>query len=325
MQAHRDGLARGDLLVTLGLLLLAGGVALPAVQGARGVADKTKCQNNLQAIGRGFLEFEKLHGGFPPRRTGFADGSPRGGWGPFVLPYIGQADLGKKYSFKLDFYDPGNKAAAETNVATFACPASPENRKVRVQSQATGKSENPDKDTLLTVDGGIVDYISANTVLMPAGGYGLNRRIAGEMASNERQALADDSYLPTSKITDGLSNTLLLIEQAGRPQNWRVGKRTDSGDLFGMTANARGAWAGWGSIGFGPAKGTDGTTPAKGDATDCSVNCNNQHGIYGFHTGGANVLFCDGSVRFVGVKLDPLTFAYLTLRDDGHVISLDDY
>lgn len=34
---------------------------------------------------------------------------------------------------------------------------------------------------------------------------------------------------------------------------------------------------------------------------------------------------CDGSVKFVGPKLDPLTFAYLTIRDDGHLISPTDY
>ena len=62
-----------------------------------------------------------------------------------------------------------------------------------------------------------------------------------------------------------------------------------------------------------------------GDATDCTVNCNNWFGVYGFHSGGANVLMCDGSVRFVTPKLDPLTFAYLTLRDDGHAIDPTDY
>jgi prepilin-type processing-associated H-X9-DG protein len=59
--------------------------------------------------------------------------------------------------------------------------------------------------------------------------------------------------------------------------------------------------------------------------TDCTVNCNNTFGIYGFHEDGANVLLCDGSVRFVGKKLNPLTFAYLTICDDGHVIGSDDY
>lgn len=65
--------------------------------------------------------------------------------------------------------------------------------------------------------------------------------------------------------------------------------------------------------------------PGKGDATDCTVDCNNWFGIYGFPAGGANALMCDGSVRFVGPRLDPLTLAYLAIRDDGHLISPTDY
>ena len=160
---------------------------------------------------------------------------------------------------------------------------------------------------------------------MPGGGYGLNAADLGPMIGNQRQPMGDDEYVPLSKISDGLSCTLLLIEQAGRPEIWRFGKKKDAADQFGMSANARGSWAGWGSIAFGPASAATGETPGKGDASDCTVNCNNSFGIYGFHAGGANVLLCDGSVRFVGTKLDPLTFLHLTIRDDGHVVAPNDF
>lgn len=320
----RTGFTRPEFVVTMGILFLAGGLFMPLVQAARTDASRNQCQNNLRKLGIGFQEFKKTHGGFPPRRTGFQDGSPYGGWGPFLLPHIGETDLAKKYNFKLDCFDPGNKAAVESGLSIFVCPAAPGGRKVTIQAQATAKSENPDKDKVFTVDAGVCDYISCNTVLLPRGGYGLNARDTDQMGGNQRQAMADDVYLPIAKITDGLSCTLLLIEQAGRPDVWRNGKKQEGGGQFGMSANARGAWAGWGSIGFGPA-GADGISAAKGDSTDCTVNCNNWFGIYGFHTDGANVLMCDGSVRFVGKKLDPLTFAYLSIRDDGNLISPNDY
>lgn len=80
-----------------------------------------------------------------------------------------------------------------------------------------------------------------------------------------------------------------------------------------------------GAVLFGAADAETGKIPGRGDSTDRCVNADNWNGVYGFHAGGANVLLCDGSVRFVTPKLDPLTFAYLALRDDGHAIATTDY
>lgn len=320
----RAGLARLELLGLIALAALAGGLLLPAVQAARADAARAGCADHLRTLGKGFAEYEKTYGGLPPRRAGFNNGAPYSGWGAHVLPYIGEEAVSRKYDRKYDFFDPANKAAVETQVKTYLCPASPE-RVVPIQSQASTKSANADKDTVYTVKSGPTDFISSNGVQMPRGGYGLNALITDGMIGNQRQPLADNDNTPLDKITDGLSCTLLLIEQAGRPSNWRNGKKADGDGQFGMANNARGAWAGWGSIAFGGAAADTGETPGKGDASDCTVNCNNTFGIYGFHDGGANVLLCDGGVRFVGKKLNPLTFAYLTLRDDGHVIGSDDY
>jgi prepilin-type processing-associated H-X9-DG protein len=116
---------------------------------------------------------------------------------------------------------------------------------------------------------------------------------------------------------------LLIIERAGAPQSWRMGKNLNKPDQFAMANNSRGAWAGWGSLNYGAFSPVDGNSPARGDATDCTVNCNNFFGIYGFHAAGANVLLCDGAVRFVGTKLDGLTLARLTTRDDGQLLASD--
>ncbi len=320
----RAGFTRIEVVVGLVAAVVVAALAIPYVQATRAEADRAKCQDNLRKLGQAMLAFEKANGGFPARRTGFNAGS-KGGWGPYVLPYIGEEELAHKYNLKLDCYDPGNKAVVETCVSTFLCPASPTGRVVTMKAQASGKSDNPDKESIFTVSGAVNDYITSNGFQMPRGGYGTNAGLADQMLNNQRQPMTDDDVLPLNKITDGLSCTLLLIEQAGRPQTWRNGKKLDKDDLFGMTANARGMWAGYGSIGFGPADRSDGEGRATGDATDCSVNCNNQFGIYGFHTGGANVLLCDGSVRFVGDKLNGLTFGYLTTRDDGHLIAPQDY
>ncbi|MBN9118112.1 MAG: DUF1559 domain-containing protein [Planctomycetes bacterium] len=321
----RYGLTRIEFAVAAGACLLAVGVLLPRVQAARADAARAQCQNNLRKLGQGFAEFEKVNGGLPPRRAGFNNGAPYSGWGAYVLPYIGEESVAKKYDLKRDFFDPANRDAVGTQVPVFLCPAAPADRALAIQSQASTKSENADKDTVFATKAGACDYISSNGVLIARGGYGLNASATDQMIGNQRQPMADNEFLPVAKITDGTSCTLLLIEQAGRPNVWRNGKKKDGNDMFGMSPNARGSWAGWGSIAFGAASAETGETPGKGDATDCSVNCNNSFGVYGFHAGGANVLMCDGAVRFMGTRLDPLTFAYLTIRDDGHLISPTDY
>jgi len=313
-----------DVLVTVICVLVVAAVLVPQVHAARAVAARTECQDRLETLGRGFHAFEQARGGFPPRRTGFQDGSPYGGWGPFLLPFIDEAAVAAKYDFRLDCFDPSNQAAVETEVGAFRCPDAPGGRHVAIQSQATAKSRNPDKDSVFTVRAAVNDFIACNGVLLPRKGYGLHALDGDGGQGNRRQAMSDDTLLPLASITDGLGCTLLLIEQAGRPDVWRNGKKHEGGGQFGMSANARGAWAGWGSIGFGPS-GADGLSSAKGDATDCTVNCNNWFGIYGFHPGGGHILLCDGAVRFVSPALSPLTFAYLSNRDDGRLISPTDF
>lgn len=320
----RRGLTLLDgLILALGALVVVT-ILAPCVQAARAGSSRVRCQDRLRNLGVGFHAFEQARGGFPPRRTGFQDGSPYGGWGPFLLPFIDEAAIAARYDFRLDCFDPGNRLAVETEVAAFRCPDAPGGRHVDIQSQATAKSRNPDKDSVFTVRAAVNDFIACNGVLLPRKGYGVHALDGEGGPGNQRQAMSDDSFLPLTSITDGLGCTLLLIEQAGRPDVWRNGKKHEGGGQFGMSANARGAWAGWGSIGFGPS-GADGLSPAKGDATDCTVNCNNWFGIYGFHPGGGHMLLCDGAVRFVGPSLSPLTFAYLSNRDDGRLISPTDF
>lgn len=45
----------------------------------------------------------------------------------------------------------------------------------------------------------------------------------------------------------------------------------------------------------------------------------------GAHPGGVNLLFCDGSVKFVKYTVSPDTFRLLSVIDDGGVISADSY
>jgi prepilin-type processing-associated H-X9-DG protein len=55
----------------------------------------------------------------------------------------------------------------------------------------------------------------------------------------------------------------------------------------------------------------------------CPVNCTNNNEAFGFHPGGVNVLFADGSVRFVRDGIDIRAFVKLVTASGGEVNEAD--
>ena len=112
-------------------------------------------------------------------------------------------------------------------------------------------------------------------------------------------------------ITDGTSNTLMVSEDANRPQLWVKGRRrTDiiadtsnyPAGLVGPGETTGGVWAEHQkAVSVGGAS-ADGTTTIGGGP--CALNCTNDWEIYSMHPGGGNGLFADGSVRFLGAPSD---------------------
>jgi prepilin-type processing-associated H-X9-DG protein len=145
---------------------------------------------------------------------------------------------------------------------------------------------------------GLIDFTSSP--LNEVGNY------EGVFPVNCRRRLTD--------ILDGTSNTIAMAECAGRPQLWQGRKPVTNVWLSG------GPWASrnllWGR----------GATP---DGTafygPCAINCTNDREVYSFHTGGANVVFADGSVHFLHAGLSIRVFARLVTRAAGEVVSCDDF
>ena len=85
-----------------------------------------------------------------------------------------------------------------------------------------------------------------------------------------------------AEVTDGTSNTFLLVEVAGRNQSWIQGilQPTTIPGEGGTSANPPNGII---SQGFDPANPAAAIGP-------CGINCTNFSEIYSFHKGGANVL-----------------------------------
>jgi prepilin-type N-terminal cleavage/methylation domain-containing protein/prepilin-type processing-associated H-X9-DG protein len=333
MRQLPKGFTLVELLVVIAIIGILVALLLPAVQAARESARRSQCVNNLKQLGLAFHNFASVTHGFPARRWSKADQGYTG-WGTFLLPYLEEQPLYDRYQWEYDFYDPANKDVVETRLPVFVCPSVDRDDPIISSGKATAGSANPDKGTTYSVEGAI-DYLVPNGITVPQNGFGATfPRFDGEGDStNLHQAMLDstsnaslgnrNSRAPRrlEEITDGLSHTLLVNETAGWPQHWR-GRQRVYPDL---SVGNRGNWAGWQSYAYETFSG-DGTIgarddPTGGDLLSCGINCENQFAIYSFHPGGALILFCDGSVRFVSENLSGLAFAQIVANDDDQSIN----
>lgn len=319
-----------ELLVVIAIIAVLIGLLLPAVQKVREAAARSQCMNNMKQIGLAFHNFESANKGFPARRTSFGVTTNRayGGWGWLILPYIEQGPIDNQMNPKYDFFDTTNQPMVSSQIKTFRCPSVPFQRTLDLSASATTNSPNFGNGVTYTAQCGSNDYMTSNGVTIPTavGSYG--EGWVPLTPSNKHDALDDDYYVKTTQYVDGLSNTLVVFEQGGRPQIWELGKKIADETT---NANSRGSWAGYGSIAIytynptsfnaaGRLNRTAASNPADGNLLSCVVNCSNQQGVYSFHGNGSAFLLGDGSVRFATTGLNGKVLAQLLMRDDGQAV-----
>jgi prepilin-type processing-associated H-X9-DG protein len=208
-----------------------------------------------------------------------------------ILPYIEQKPLYDRYRFDKNWDDPATNDANPGGVnqmvlSLFLCPSAPGGR-------------------LGSRNRGIIDYDPVNQITRP------NPFVTNMPPSDGSWVgiLGLNVRRPATQVTDGTSNTMIVAESAGRNQTWKMGKMTS---LSGTT----GAWANPNDVivvsGFDPATGAN--------LGPCAVNCTNANEIYAFHTGQANVLFADGSVRPLRAGLDINIVIALMTRSIGETL-----
>src|SRR5437870_2689752 len=97
MARHRQGSPQEraftliELLVVIAIIGVLVGLLLPAIQKVREASDRIKCANNLKQYGIAIHAYHDATGLLPPGAfTLAADGSDKGSFIVFLLPYIEQ-------------------------------------------------------------------------------------------------------------------------------------------------------------------------------------------------------------------------------------------
>jgi len=234
--------------------------------------------------------FHDANNGFPPAKQ---TSPTTHAWIAFILPYLEQKPLFDLYRFDVNWDDAATNDADggvnQTLLSVLLCPSAPGGR-------------------LATRNRGLTDYDAISRMTRP-NPFVTNMPPSdptwiGILGLNVRRKIVH--------IADGASNTLLVAESAGREQLWQMGGFVQPSGTIGAWANPDAAIV---VTGFDPGPGTV--------IGPCAVNCSNRQDIYAFHSGLANVLFGDGSVRGLRSRLDINIVIALTTRSMGDIIPPD--
>jgi prepilin-type N-terminal cleavage/methylation domain-containing protein len=339
VQRKSRGFTLIELLVVIAIIAILIALLLPAVQQAREAARRTQCKNNLKQIGLACHNYESTYSRFPSSGESTDTRVFDRRFFPVslyvaILPYVEQDNVYNKMNLGLHYSNAVNAPLCKTSIPAFQCP-----------SNAITKPDS--------LQYGITDYMPIAYVdIDPITGL-RNPRVAG-VALNADAPGALGFARKMSDTTDGLSNTILVIEDAGKlsqqsgsydaaVQTYGGAPGIDPSQMFAVKNVVPGSFGGnftapnrWadpdnGSGVSGPPNMTasnatniinNNSTP-KGGPAGCpwsANNCGPNDEPFSLHTGGCQAVLGDGSVRFLSENLDRHTVRRLCNPSDGEVL-----
>ncbi|WP_165067164.1 DUF1559 domain-containing protein [Paludisphaera rhizosphaerae] len=350
----RHGFTLIELLVVIAIIAVLIALLLPAVQAAREAARRSQCINNLKQMGLAAANYESSNQSYPLSNATNVYGNSAGSltvvssWANWsgqamMLPFMEQTALYSAANFMMN---PGtatgfgqawytNTTVNNTIVSSFLCPS----------------------------DGQTASNTGAKRINNYYGSYGVTTDIWGRTGNiNSTGVFAHLVAYGIGSVTDGTSNTIMWSEGltgATTPK----GKRTavgatpltqdydprviiNGGQVLNTNAqttltacntafatgtaisDGRGAFWAVGSPGYTYFNTV--LTPNQ-QWSSCRTDGNNGPDYASFinansnHSGGVNVAFCDGSVRFLKDSIAQTVYWALGTKAGGETVSSDAY
>ena len=288
-----------ELLVVIAIIGTLVGLLLPAVQAAREAARRSQCTNNLKQIGLALLNFHDARNRFPPGvnlPVGTASGmlfpsnalyksgkmgkppfaGQWGSWLMYTFTMLEEANLAAQLDFTTREYGNcnGPDSVGARNVSVFVCP-----------------SDHVPKNPVSYATGGNTYYLGVNSYMANAGSrcwFWANSTCDGMFQVNSNVRLKD--------VFDGTSHTVLVGERDSFEPNWIVGGEQKLPNMRGW------AWSNFNAMQDVLASAWVPVNYRLPGMVTSSFNASTddrQNAFGSRHPGGANMVFADGSVRFI--------------------------
>jgi prepilin-type N-terminal cleavage/methylation domain-containing protein len=297
---RRHGFTLVELLVVIAIIAVLVALLLPAVQQAREAARRTSCRNNLKQIGLALHNYISSFVSFPPGSTSVIDygvwsSNPSQyhlhSWASLILPNLDQTNLYNQVNYNVSALDPQNISAASQKITAYRCVS------------FTGQDySNEPLYVALSPKYAIRNYVAIGATTV------------GNLWKMPDGVIYSQSTTRPGDITDGMSQTVLVAET--REQNASVWIDGGTASLTSRNyddGNPPSYSGGVIAINFTP------YYSAAGQGIDCLWAASS------FHTGGANHLLGDGSVRFFSQNISANVYDALVTRGGGETISGDSF
>lgn len=321
----KNGFTLVELLVVIAIIGVLVGLLLPAVQAAREAARRMSCSNNVKQLGLALHNYESMFKMFPPSRIATTNPIFQQSWMMMILPHIEQNVNYNIYNKNLNWFDALNTPTTTQKVNTYLCPSTPEPRELPTVQFYIANGITYGQPVFGYSDYGSVNAVR-NAAFVSNGLTSLGtREVMGALGRGP-------NGVKLASITDGLSNTVCVAEDAGRPTMFISGRK--SLNPRGSAINTLFTVDGWGwadinggfSVDGSNAQGLQNSTNSTGVTTivgNCNLNCTNDSEMYSFHTGGCMNLRCDGSVQYLSTNTAGQTFVALLTRDFADIATED--